>query len=98
MFRTIFYGALLGSLVFAASETLAHASKTPAQTPKKFRIKHDVTKGVTAPELGFVSDILDMKDWKKLRRESEPSASFSTLMDQETGVTQTSSKKSDGGS
>jgi len=99
MFRTIFYGAVLGSLVFAATETLVHAGTTKvlSPVPPKFRIKHDATRTQTAPELGFVVDILDMQDWKKLRRSVEQ-PSFSSLMDEESVESSHSTEKTAGGS
>jgi hypothetical protein len=82
MFSKIFYGAVLGSLVFAATETYVHAAteKGAPRTVKRFKYspKTDVTRGQTAPELGFVVDILDMNDWKGLRK-TVKQGSFTTL-------------------
>jgi len=89
MVRKILYGAVLGSLAFAASEAYVSAEATPSPRPhahhlKRFHFnkKTDVTRGKTAPELGFVVDILDMRDWKSLRKQVEKTP-FSSLADTE---------------
>jgi hypothetical protein len=86
MFTKIFYGAVLGSLVFAASETFVHAQTTKVRPHiKKFHFtpKTDVTRGQTAPELGFAMDILDMQDWKSLRKQVEKTPFTSLATDGE---------------
>jgi hypothetical protein len=86
MFSKIFYGAVLGSLVFAASETFAHAETTKVHAQVKrfrFNARTDVTRGQTAPELGFAMDILDMKDWKSLRQKVEKTPFTSLATDGE---------------